>query len=231
MSTNVKPEELNYDHYETEKYDQDIINSIPGHEELHQNIDTFVERNYSGQRINGLELGVGTGLTALRILKKIPQADYTAIDFSKTMLEGARKRLVGYKVIFEQGDYSQIILPKQKDLVVSVLGIHHQETSEDKKKLFQKIYLSLSEGGTFLFGDLVTYKDQKWAALNEAKHYHHLVEKVKDEKSLQEWAFHHKFLNKLAPLEDQVEWLKEIGFSKVEVLFTKYNTMLLYAKK
>jgi len=67
--------------------------------------------------------------------------------------------------------------------------------------------------------------------LNEAKHFHHLVENSKDEKSLGEWAHHHKYLNKLAPLENQVGWLKEVGFKKVTVLFKKFNTALIYAKK
>lgn len=35
MTTNVKPSDLNYDKYSTDKYDMDIINSIPYHKELH----------------------------------------------------------------------------------------------------------------------------------------------------------------------------------------------------
>ncbi len=135
----IKPEELNYDHYETKKYDRDIISFIPGHEELHQNIEKITDE-YSGKYLKILELGVGTGLTAERILKKIPTANYTAIDFSETMLNGAKKRLAKYNVTFKQGDYSQIPLPKNNNLVVSVIGIHHQETNEDKKILFGKIY-------------------------------------------------------------------------------------------
>ncbi len=89
------------------------------------------------------------------------------------------------------------------------------------------IFHSLSEEGVFIFGDLVTYRNPESAALNEARHYHHLVENAQDENSLKEWAYHHKYLNKLAPIEDQVEWLEEVGFRKVEVLFTKFNTALI----
>jgi hypothetical protein len=42
---------------------------------------------------------------------------------------------------------------------------------------------------------------------------------------------HHKYLNKLAPLEDQVEWLKEVGFREVKVVYKKFNTVLVYARK
>lgn len=230
MATNVKPKELNYDHYKTEKYDQDIIKSIPGHEELHKVVDKIIER-FDKKSLKILELGVGTGLTAERVLKIIPAAEYTAIDFSETMLNGARKRLAKYNVAFIQGDYSQIALPCNNNLVISVISIHHQKTNEDKKRLFQRIYSSLSKEGAFIFGDLVTHKDQQVAALNDAKHFHHLAENAQDERSLAEWAHHHKYLNSLAPLEDQIEWLKEVGFKEVQVVFTKYNTALIYAAK
>ncbi len=232
MTTNVKPEELNYDHYATEKYDDDIVRSIPGHEELHRHIDKIVEEDFRGRKaLRILELGVGTGLTAERILRKIPNAQYTAIDFSEQMLAGSRRRLSQYDVTFVNGDYSQIELPEDNDFVVSVVGIHHQETDDDKKRLFQRIYDSLNDTGSFIFGDLVTYRNPEEAALNEARHFHHLVENAQEEDSLKEWAHHHKSLNKLAPLEDQVEWLREVGFREVKVVYQKFNTALIYATK
>ena len=232
MTTNVKPDELNYDHYETKKYDDDIVRSIPGHEELHRHIYQIVQEDYiSRGKVKVLELGVGTGLTAERILRRMPNAEYTAVDFSEQMLAGARRRLSQYEIKFVNGDYSQIKLQTNNYLVVSVVGIHHQETDADKKYLFQRIYDSLSETGAFIFGDLVTYRNSEEAALNEARHFHHLVENAQNEESLKEWAHHHKYLNKLAPLEDQVEWLKEIGFRDVKVVYQKFNTALIYAEK
>jgi len=232
MATNVRPDELNYDHYDTRKYDEDIIRSIPGHVELHQHIDQIVQRDYVPRgKAKVLELGVGTGLTAERILRKLPNADYTAVDFSEQMLAGARRRLSQYDVTFVNGDYSQIDLPNDNDLVVSVVGIHHQETDKDKKYLFQRVYNSLNETGAFIFGDLVTYRNYGEAALNEERHFHHLVENAQDEDSLKEWAHHHKHLNKLAPLEDQIEWLREVGFREVKLVYQKFNTVLIYATK
>lgn len=232
MVTNVKPEELNYDHYEAKKYDDNIVRSIPGHKELHKHIDEIVDRDYASRRkIKVLELGIGTGLTAERILIKISDADYTAVDFSEQMLIGAKRRLSQYNIRFVNSDYSEMDFPINNDLVVSVVGIHHQETDEDKKFLFQRVYNSLNKRGAFIFGDLVTYRNPTEAALNEARHYHHLVENAENEESLREWAYHHKFLNELAPLEDQVEWLHEVGFREVKVLFQKFNTALIYSKK
>ena len=81
-----------------------------------------------------------------------------------------------------------------------------------------------------MFGDLVTYKNKYQAALNNAKHYKHLVDKSTDEKTLSEWAYHHQFLNDLSPIEDQIDWLEKIGF-KVDKKFLQFNTALLICKK
>ncbi len=231
--TNVAPTDLHYDHYSTAKYDDEIKRVIPGWRELHQHIGKIIEREYKVRdQVKVIELGVGTGLTAQVLLERLPYALYAGIDFSATMLEGAKRRLEQYQVaVFIEGDYAQIPLLTDRDLFISVIGIHHQETDKDKKNLFQRIYDSLNEQGVFIFGDLVTYRDHSEAALNEARHFHYLVENAQDEESLKEWAYHHKHLNKLAPLEDQVEWLKEVGFREVEVVYQKFNTALIYGKK
>ena len=63
--TNVKAGELNYDKYTTDKYDQDIVNSIPFHKELHEHIADFVKSNFdSTKEYSILDLGTGTGITA-----------------------------------------------------------------------------------------------------------------------------------------------------------------------
>jgi tRNA (cmo5U34)-methyltransferase len=231
MTTNVKAKELNYDRYSKNKYDNDIVRSIPGHIELHNKLIELVKKFSKNNLVVKIaDLGVGTGLTTEKILNLIPKSKAVAVDFSANMLKGAKRKLSKFDVEYIKGDYSKIKFGKNFDIVVAVIGIHHQ-THPGKKKVFRKIFNSLRKGGIFIFGDLVTYRDPELAAFNEARHYHHLVENAQDEKSLKEWAYHHKCLNKLAPLEDQVQWLKEVGFRSVEVVFTKYNTALIYAKK
>ena len=63
--------------------------------------------------------------------------------------------------------------------------------------------------------------------------FFYLVEHLKDEDEqlLRDWTYHHKLLNKLAPLEDQMDWLREAGFRQVDVVFQKFQTALVYARK
>ncbi len=228
--TNVKPSELNYDNYATEKYDRDIVNSIPFHKELHEHIASFIVSHFDVEKeYDVVDFGTGTGITAKLIQDLLPKTRIDAVDFSEQMMSGAKAKLGDRNVRYLIGDFTEMDFDKQYDIVVAVIGVHHQDT-EGKKKLFEKIYNMLKPGGVFIFGDLVTYADKYEAAKNEALHYHHLVEHATDEKTLSEWAYHHQFLNDLAPVEDQIVWLTQVGF-KVQQDLLKIQTALLFCQK
>lgn len=227
---NVKPSELNYDRYAADKYDRDIVNSIPYHKEVHERIAEFIGKRFDHKKeYSILDLGTGTGITAKLLQDLLPNATIEVVDFSEQMMEGAKKKLGSKNVRYLPGDYAAMAFDKTYDIVVSVIGIHHQNTG-GKQALFQKICSLLKPGGCFIFADLVTYADKYDAARNNALHYHHLVEHATDEKTLTEWAHHHMFLNDLAPIEDQVDWLHADGF-EVEKAFLKMNTALLFCLK
>lgn len=230
VTTNVKPSDLNYDHYTTNKYDIDIINSIPHHKELHQNLINYVKNNFKkADEIRVLDLWVGTWLTTKMIQDILPNAILDVVDFSKQMLNWAKNRLWKHNVNYILWDYATLNLKNKYDIIVSVIWVHHQN-HEWKRSLFKKTYNRLNKWWVFLFWDLVTYKNKVESAYNHALHFHHLVEKSKDKKTLWERAHHHMFLNDLAPYEDQIEWLKKIWF-KIKKDFLKINTCLLIAKK
>ncbi len=226
--TNVGPEDLNYHYYSTERYDKDIINTIPGYEALHQEIANITKKINPNPKI--LELGVGTGNTTLVIAENAKNSHFTLIDFSEQMLNGAKEKLNGLVCEFILRDYSEMELPKNYDAAICVIGLHHQETNKDKKQMILKIYNSLKRGGFFVLGDLMTFDNKELAALNEAEHYGFLVENAESKEFLKEWAYHHKFLNKLASKESHIRWMNEVGFS-TEVVFEKFNTVLLLGKK
>ena len=228
--TNIKPSELNYDKYAMDQYDRDIVNSIPFHKELHTHIASFIENNFDLTRaLEVLDLGTGTGITAKLVRDLLPLAHIDVVDFSEQMMSGAKKKLGDKNVGYIFGDYAHIDFQKKYDVVVSVIGIHHQN-ADGKRKLFNKIYSLLKSGGIFIFGDLVTYRDKYDAARNNALHYHHLVERAFDETALTEWAHHHMFLNDLAPVEDQIDWLSAAGF-RVQKDYLRMNTCLIFASK
>lgn len=229
-TTNVRPEQLNYDKYASSRYDRDIVLTIPFHTEIHKLIKKFIIANYKVQdKLGVLDLGAGTGITSKLITGLLPNSNLTVVDFSKKMLGGARKKLGIKNIRYLLGDYSKLNFTVKYDIVVSVIGIHHQNTS-GKKKLFKKIFKLLKPNGVFIFGDLVTYKDKEKAALNQALHLYNLVKNATNKKMLTEWAYHHLYLNDLAPIENQLKWLNGFGF-KTNLKFLKFNTALVICTK
>lgn len=232
--TNVKASELNYDSYTSSKYDQDIVNSIPYHKEIHEDFLECIKKQYSTkENYKLLDLGVGTGITSRIVKDVLSNATLDVVDFSEQMLDGAREKLQD-EATYILADYSEYDFSSDNyDVVYSFIGLHHQNTKESfegSKKMFAKIYKMLKPGGCFVLGDLMTYRDPYEAAINDAKHYALLVEKATDERTLREWAHHHMFLNNLAPIEDLVEWLEDVGF-EVKKAFHTLNTGLLICTK
>lgn len=229
-TTNVKPSQLNYHHYVTSKYDRDIVNAIPFHKDVHKYIAQYLLKHFqSSHEYQIIDLGTGTAITAKLMQEILPNSHFDLVDFSKTMLEGAKKKMGTKNVRYILKDFSKMKFDRTYDIVVAVIGVHHQ-THIGKKRLFKMIYKILNSGGVFIFGDLVTYKDDRKKALNDARHFKHLADHTTDEKTLEEWAHHHMFLNNPATIEDQIKWLEQIGF-KVKKEFHQFNTALLICKK
>ncbi|MDP3763230.1 MAG: class I SAM-dependent methyltransferase, partial [bacterium] len=92
--TNVKPNELNYNNYTTDKYDQDIVNSIPFHKDIHLKIVEFIKNNFKEEeKYSIIDLGVGTGITTKIIQDILPNSNLDVVDFSDQMMTGAKKKL------------------------------------------------------------------------------------------------------------------------------------------
>ena len=103
-----------------------------------------------------LELGTGTGETALRVLDQSPGASLVGIDASADMLAVARERLPGADLRVAR---LQDPLPAGPfDLVFSVLAIHHLD-GPGKADLFDRVAAALIPGGRFVIGDVVVPDD------------------------------------------------------------------------
>jgi tRNA (cmo5U34)-methyltransferase len=130
-----------------------------------------------------LELGVGTGETARRVLALHPEASWTAIDANEAMLGRAREtlpdadlRLSRLEDPLPQGPF---------DLVVSTLVVHHLD-GPGKQDLFRRVF---EIGRVFVLGDVVVPDDPA------------------DSQIEIDWV-----VDLPDRLDDQLEWLRAAGF-------------------
>jgi tRNA (cmo5U34)-methyltransferase len=141
-------------HWDPETYLQNMLEEVPSYPELQEQTATAAA-DIPAETI--LELGIGTGETARRILATHPNAKLTAIDSSAEMLERARAVVPGADLRLAQ---LQDALPGGPfDLVVSALAVHHLDGT-GKQGLFRRIADVLTPGGAFVLADVVVPEDE-----------------------------------------------------------------------
>ena len=132
-----------------------------------------------------LDLGTGTGETALAVRAVHPEAQVVGVDASPGMLALARDRLPDADL---RAARLEDPLPDGPfDLVVSALAVHHLDDA-GKADLFRRVAATLADGGAFVLADVVVPEDPADAVTP--------VEPGHDRPS---------------PLADQLRWLADAG--------------------
>ncbi|HET6945329.1 MAG TPA: class I SAM-dependent methyltransferase [Gaiellaceae bacterium] len=158
----------------------EVIAEIPAYEELQEAV-VAATRGLELRRV--LELGTGTGETALRIVASHPDASWTGIDSSEAMLVRARERLPGADLHVAR--LEEPLPAGPFDLVVSALAVHHLD-ADGKRDLFARIGQVTD---AFVLGDLVVPERPEDATME--------IDGVYDIPS---------------SVPDHLEWLDEAGF-------------------
>jgi tRNA (cmo5U34)-methyltransferase len=135
-------------HFDPSTYLEMIRADVPDYDRLQDEI-AAATADVRATRI--LELGVGTGETARRVLALHPGAELVGIDSSEEMLAVAREALPGE---LEVGRLEDPLPEGPFDLVVSALAVHHLDGA-GKRDLFRRIAAVLEPGGVFVLGDVV----------------------------------------------------------------------------
>lgn len=135
--------------WDPETYLATMAAEIPGYEEL----QGAVAAATAGLVVTrALELGTGTGETALRVRSLHPDARWVGVDSSEAMLARARERLPEADLRF--GRLEDELPPGPFDLVVSALAVHHLDGT-GKRVLFSRVAGVLRPSGRFVLGDVV----------------------------------------------------------------------------
>lgn len=166
-----------------------------------------------------LDLGAGTGLLAGALLQALPAAEVTLLDFSEEMLARARARFAGRggQVAIQVGDYVHAPLGGPWDAIVSALSIHHLQDA-DKRALYARVHAALRPGGLFVNADNVLAEDPAVQARDKARWIAAIRATGIDEAELRA-ALGRTQVDVLAPLADQLGWLREAGFSALDCAF------------
>jgi tRNA (cmo5U34)-methyltransferase len=178
-----------------------------------------------------LDIGAGTGLLSARILQKFPDARITLMDIAPNMLEVAEQRFLGRENIrYMVSDYSTADLGGPYDLVCSALSIHHLAT-EDKRRLFLRIFSALKPGGMFVNADQADgetpyFRERYMEYWNEF-----LRNGPLDTEENRKILKRRDDLDRNEKLSVQLAWLRDAGFSDVDVVYRNRTFIVTVARK
>jgi tRNA (cmo5U34)-methyltransferase len=139
-------------HMDPETYLEEIRREVPRYDELQEaTIDAIP---FAPGRV--LELGVGTGETAHRLIARFPDTEMVGLDSQPEMVFKAREagievRLARMEDPLPDGPW---------DLVLSVLSMHHLD-EDGKRDLFRRVR---EQSRALVMGDVVTCDPQVTAA-------------------------------------------------------------------
>jgi SAM-dependent methyltransferase len=165
-----------------------------------------------------LDLGTGDGRLAALAREARTAANVVALDFSPAMLEAARRRFAADDPVCVVSHDLRESLPDLGlfDAVISSFAIHHLPDPR-KEQLYEEIFEVLAPGGLFLNLEHV-------APVSARKHAEFLaacgIGAESEDKS-----------NLLAPLEMQLEWLRQIGFEEVDCDWKWLELALMAGRK
>lgn len=135
-------------HLNPETYLDEIRAEVPRYDELQDR--TIQAIPFPPGRV--LELGVGTGETARRLLARYPDAELTGLDSEPEMVFKARELGIGVRLARMEDP-----LPDGPwDLVIAVLSVHHL-TDEQKRDLFRRVR---EQSRALVMGDVVIAEPQ-----------------------------------------------------------------------
>jgi tRNA (cmo5U34)-methyltransferase len=138
-------------HWRPDTYLEEIRAELPRYDRLQEEVAAATK----GILVRAaLELGIGTGETAGRVLTLHPEARLLGIDGSEPMLAAARAALPRDRVELRLLRLEDAPPAGRFDLVFSAFAIHHLESGE-KAALFSRIAAELRPGGRFVLGDVV----------------------------------------------------------------------------
>jgi len=219
------------EHFELKYYNYDTLirKLIPKYEEMHELVINSIPFE-KDKKITILDLGVGTGQTALHILKKYPNATIDGIDISPKMIEQGKLRLEKYKekIKFYESDIYHYEFTKQYDAIIAVLCIHHLNPSQ-KQDFFKKIHSILKPDGIFIIADIIKFDSQDETKQKEDEWKHFLVENL-SEKEAQYWFDNYLEEDLPDSVPDQIKWLRQAGFTQSQCIWQHINYAIIKAK-
>lgn len=212
-------------HFEEEakEFDELILKLIPYYEDMIKALISSIHFDHADS-IRVLDLGCGTGTITKTLKEKFKYANVTCLDLAENMIEMAKLKLDKYNDInYIIGDFYSLNFSEKYDVIVSSLALHHLVTDDDKIEFYKKIYDALNEGGIFCNADVVLGSNKYLQELYTTKWKEFMNQSISMKEIEEKWIPAAEEEDHPAKLMDQLDWLRDLGFRNVDVIWKYYG--------
>jgi len=167
-----------------------------------------------------LDIGCGAGNNTLKLLSVAGPCDCDLVDLSRPMLDRAMERVSAVnkgvtKTI--QGDFRSVSLGPRYDVIIAAAVLHHLRGERDWEDAFAKIFSLTADGGSVWITDLVSHEtdavhDILW------QRYGDYLTGLKDEEYRDKVFEYIDREDSPRPVTYQLDFLRRVGFARVEIL-------------
>jgi tRNA (cmo5U34)-methyltransferase len=168
-----------------------------------------------------LDVGCGAGNYTLKLLSYLPNLDVTLIDLSGPMLARASDRVTPAttgSVTTLQGDIRELALADESfDIILAAAVLHHLRADSEWREVFAKFHRLLRPGGSLWVFDFVESSIPAVRGLMQRKYGEYLTE-FKDEAYRDHVFAYVEKEDTPRPLTFQLDLLRQVGFSQVDIL-------------
>jgi tRNA (cmo5U34)-methyltransferase len=180
-----------------------------------------------------LDLGAGTGAAARAVLSEYPRATAILGEYSPQMIAEGQRHMGEFAGRYRYVEFDMLGpawpdgIPPRLDAVVSALSIHHLPDGR-KQTIFREILQRLAPGGWYVNFDPVRAPDAAleavWERVNDR--YDPDAPFKRAHRSPQEQARYENHVRYMIPLEPQLAWLREAGFTTIDVFWKRLDWVI-----
>lgn len=206
---------------ESQNFDSIITDRVPFYGLFIEALVNVLPFKYN-RAIKVVDLGCGTGTVAYKVKERFHNARIACVDFSPGMLMAARKKLRRYTNISYHENDALTFDVTGYDAVLSSLCLHHIGSAKKKKDFFRKVYNGLSRGGVFYIYDVILAPSKilQDVYIKEWKGY---MAKNLSPKDIEQTMRKYYEEDRPCVLMDELKWLEEAGFKKLDIICKFYN--------
>jgi SAM-dependent methyltransferase len=196
------------------EYDARIRTFIPSYDEMLDRAGGAVA-SFERRAPVVLDLGIGTGALASRVLAAVPGARIVGVDTDPSILAVAKRRLGprlnGVVADFSRPRWTRALAAARFGAITASLSLHHIRTKHRKAALYRECFALLRRGGVLVSADCCLAAApplQREDRLFWRTHLERTYGRRGAERFLRAWAREDVYL----PLEQEISIMRDAGF-------------------